>query len=164
MQLIKFDKTTKTFTIENNDISYIFYVNHENILVNLYFGKKINQLSKDSYEFINNMYADKYTYFDIDKKEEVINDQYFSGIASRVEIPSFGTFDKRIAAIKIKNIGDKIIKPTKLIIIEIQYKIYDTKFTHSGIASLIKYFLVNKAYKILDTIKVKAHNKVIFIP
>ena len=61
MQLIKFDKTTKTFTIENNDISYIFYVNHENILVNLYFGKKINQLSKDSYEFINNMYADKYT-------------------------------------------------------------------------------------------------------
>ena len=98
MQLIKFDKTTKTFTIENNDISYIFYVNHENILVNLYFGKKINQLSKDSYEFINNMYADKYTYFDINKKEEVINDQYFSGIASRVEIPSFGTFEKRIAA------------------------------------------------------------------
>lgn len=144
MQLIKFDKTTKTFTIENNDISYIFYVNHENILVNLYFGKKINQLSKDSYEFINNMYADKYTYFDINKKEEVINDQYFSGIASRVEIPSFGTFDKRIAAIKIKNIDEVDLTDFRYV----SHEIYKGKPTFIN----LPYIRENNSY--IETLKV----------
>ena len=94
---IIFNKEKKIFKIENNNFSYIFYINQLGILVKLYLGKKINDLDLNSFSYINNLNADSYNFLDLKTNKEVINDKdnYFSGLTSDIEAPSFLTYDKR---------------------------------------------------------------------
>ena len=103
---IRFDEKSKTFFLKAEKFTYIFYVNHLNILTKLYFGEPIEfgEISNNLLNFINCLNADSYNYFDLKTQKEIINqDPYFSGLTSEIEAPSFLTYDKRGALVEIRH-------------------------------------------------------------
>lgn len=123
---INFDSNYKVFTLEGKNFLYIFYINYLGIPVKLYFGKKIflNGIDERFFNHVNNLNADSYNYFDFATKKEVINnEQYFSGLTSDLEAPSFSTYDKRGALVEIKHDDGSYVTDFRYV----NYEIYEGK-------------------------------------
>lgn len=102
--MINYFKDKKLFILSNNDFSYAFYVNEIGVLVKLYFGKPIKFLEEYHFKEINDVGFDIYNYYSLkDNKEYGMNDDYFSGYGSLLEIPTFLTYDKRTPLIIINH-------------------------------------------------------------
>lgn len=99
--MIKFDHKSKIFTLSNERFSYIFYINEYKMLIKLYYGKKINDLSLDNIDTINDLFMDIYHLYDVKKDEEVCLNNHLSNQFMNMEVPPFLTFDKRDALISI---------------------------------------------------------------
>ena len=107
---IKFDNINKVFILENKNIIYSFYVNEVGVLVKLYFGEKIHDLTKNAINYMNDISGDVYSYYDLDnKKEHEFFNPYFSGQGSLIEIPSYLTYDKRKPLIVINHNDNSLI-------------------------------------------------------
>ncbi|MCI6788517.1 MAG: alpha-galactosidase [Mollicutes bacterium] len=107
---IKFDNINKVFILENKNIIYSFYVNEIGVLVKLYFGEKIHDLTKNAINYMNDISGDVYSYYDLDnKKEHEFFNPYFSGQGSLIEIPSYLTYDKRKPLIVINHDDNSLI-------------------------------------------------------
>ena len=123
---IRFDEKSKTFFLKAEKFTYIFYVNHLNILTKLYFGEpiEIGEINNNLLNFINNLNADSYNYFDLKTQKEVINqDPYFSGLTSEIEAPSFLTYDKRGALVEIRHSDNSSLTDFRYV----SHKIYTGK-------------------------------------
>ena len=92
--MINFDKTTNTFYLNNKRISYVIHINEYKMLIKLYFGKSIDSFSLAQIESIQNIYADTYSYLDLETNKEVSNPKLdpFSILS---EVPSNLRNDKR---------------------------------------------------------------------
>ena len=107
---IKFDNISKVFILDNQNIIYSFYVNEVGVLVKLYFGKKIHDLTKSAINYMNDVSGDVYSYYDLDNnKEHEFFNPYFSGQGSLIEIPSYLTYDKRKPLIVINHHDNSLI-------------------------------------------------------
>ena len=127
---IRFLNASKIFILENKEFSYIFYINHLNILTKLYFGKRINDLSINSFNYINNLNADSYNFLDLKEDKEIINSNpYFSGLTSEVEAPSFLTFDKRGSLVSIKHKDNSLLTDFRYV----SHKVYKKEFEIEGL-------------------------------
>jgi len=93
--LISFNKEKKTFILKNNRISYIFYINKLGVLIKLYSGKLLNDLSSYEYKYITDVGFDTYFYYSRSENKEKSIDDYFSGYGSMLETPSYLSYDKR---------------------------------------------------------------------
>lgn len=94
--MIEFNEKDKIFTLSNEHFSYVFHVNSLDILVKLYYGKRINNLSIENIEATNYLSGDCYGVYDVkNNKETWFTNPYFSGQYSPQEIPTYLSFDKR---------------------------------------------------------------------
>ena len=99
--MIKFNKNGPIFSLENKNISYVFYVNDYGMLVKLYFGPKINELSKEHFNALNDLGGDVYHYYDIKEDKEVCLDEHLSNQFACLEVPPYLSCDKRESLINI---------------------------------------------------------------
>lgn len=95
--LVTFDKNSKTFNLSNNNISYVFFVNKEGMLIKQYFGRKINDIYTYNYDLLNNIHDDFYCYYNTKENKEYSYGEkpYISGEGSLFEVPTYLSFDKR---------------------------------------------------------------------
>ena len=99
--MIKFDKKSRIFTLGNKNYSYIFYVNEYDMLIKLYYGKKINDLSEKHLDSINELYGDVYRIYNVKDDKEVCLNEHLSNQFMNMEVPPFLSFDKRDALISV---------------------------------------------------------------
>ena len=88
---IKYDKKNKIFHLHTKEYSYYIAINPLNYLIHLYDGSFLDDVSK---ERTNERFMERYSFFD-GKKENQDEEYYFSMLASKMEIASFGKGDKR---------------------------------------------------------------------
>ncbi len=100
---IKFLKDSKTFILSNQYFNYLFYVNHEDVLVHLYFGQPIHSFV-NAYNYLNNITCDPYNHLDLKTGVETENyEKYFSFAGNLLEISPFLGQDKREPLVIIKH-------------------------------------------------------------
>ena len=88
---IVYKKDRRIFHLFTENFSYYLHVNKYNHLIHLYFGGKMEDISK---ERCSERYMERYAMFD-NEQEVCDEDYYFSSIASMMECASFGKGDKR---------------------------------------------------------------------
>lgn len=99
--MIKFDKNGRIFTLSNKNLSYVFYVNEYDMLVKLYFGKRLSEIGKNHLDAFNELGGDVYRFYDVKKDKEQCLDEHLSNQYMSLEVPPFLSFDKREALISI---------------------------------------------------------------
>jgi alpha-galactosidase len=96
---IHFDITRKLFHLNNDKLSYIFFINEKDVLQHLYFGRKIEDI--DILSSTNLGWDWSKTYIDKDTQTEKATIGNYYRDHSMFEIPSHGIADKRGAMIII---------------------------------------------------------------
>lgn len=96
---IIYDSTNRLFILENERIEYAFFIDGQNYLRHLYFGKKISPFSFST--SIDLGWDWSKTYLTPKDEEKVYADSYSSS-TSMMEAPSNGRFDHRGSLISIK--------------------------------------------------------------
>lgn len=129
--MINFDKTTNTFYLNNKRISYVIHINEYKMLIKLYFGKSIDSFSLAQIESIQNIYADTYSYLDLETNKEVSNPKLdpFSILS---EIPSNLRNDKREPLCIISHFDNSSVTDFRYY----SHKIYQGRPTLEGLPHL----------------------------
>lgn len=100
--MISFNKQTRTFRLENKNLVYMMHVNQYDMLIKLYFGKPIEDFDFNQIESVQNIFADTYSYYDLEKKEEHTNSK-LDPFSMLCEVPSNLSHDKREALVIINH-------------------------------------------------------------
>ncbi len=129
--------------IENDNYSYLMYVDGQNILRHLYYGNRLTDVDIENLTYVAWDWAN--TYYDAgEEKEKVYLDNYNS-MASHVEVASDGNNDKKGSTIRISQKDDSYYTDFRFV----SYRIYQ------GVPSsdAIPYIHSKKAESIEITLK-----------